>query len=196
MGQVSADSGGDITHLIVCVAEVLERREVCRAFYQVPPPLPCSMKDSRWIYRSWTASLPCALRASFPRIPFFYPSVRRPIRRFGMPSLDLGLGFLALRCASGWMRAGNGRVKCGRNCVRREELNHYFNGVGAHPWILERRNGPARGIYNCAMEDCRFSGEQILAEAHWCLNTLTSAGRYSAYQTACGSNAAGLFLAG
>ena len=32
-------------------------------------------------------------------------------------------------------------------CVGRR-IKLIFQGVGAHPWILERRNGLARGIYN------------------------------------------------
>ena len=63
-----------------------------------------------------------------------------------------------------------------------------FQGVGAHPWILERRHGLARGIYNRIRTDDRFSGRQIVTEVQWCLNTLISASGYSAYQLVFGSN--------
>ena len=57
-----------------------------------------------------------------------------------------------------------------------------FQGVGAHPWMLERRNGLARGIYNRIREGGRFSGRQILSEVQWRLNALISAGGFSAYR--------------
>ena len=63
-----------------------------------------------------------------------------------------------------------------------------FQGVGAHPWILERRNGLARGNFNRIREDDRFTGRQILSEVQWRLNALISAGGFSAYQMAFGSN--------
>ena len=68
-----------------------------------------------------------------------------------------------------------------------------LQGVGAHPWILERRNGLARGIYNRLEEDDRFPGGQILAEAQWCLNTLISGGGFLANQMVFGPNPADLF---
>ena len=36
-----------------------------------------------------------------------------------------------------------------------------FQGVGAHLWLLERRNGLARGIYNRRADDDRFANEKI-----------------------------------
>ena len=35
-----------------------------------------------------------------------------------------------------------------------------YQGVGAHPWILGRRNGPARGIYNRMNADRRYASRQ------------------------------------
>ena len=55
---------------------------------------------------------------------------------------------------------------------RRNKLQ--FQKVGARPRILVRRNGPARGIYNRAGADDRFSGDQILAEVQRRLNTAIS----------------------
>ena len=40
-----------------------------------------------------------------------------------------------------------------------------FQGAGARPRILERRNGLARGIYNYLFADDRCPGRQILAGA-------------------------------
>ena len=50
------------------------------------------------------------------------------------------------------------------------------------PWILKRRNGPARGIYNRQKEGDRFSGKQIFSEIQWRRKTLVAAGGFSAYQ--------------
>ena len=66
-------------------------------------------------------------------------------------------------------------------------------GFGARPWILERRNGLARGVYNRWVEADRFSGKQIVAEARWCLNTLVYGGGYSAYKLVFGPNPVDLF---
>ena len=59
-------------------------------------------------------------------------------------------------------------------CVGRR-IKLVFQGGGAHPWILERRNGLARGIYNRLKAGRR---PQMSAEAQWCLNTLVSASGY------------------
>ena len=60
--------------------------------------------------------------------------------------------------------------------------------MAARPWILERRDGLEREIYICPAADDRLSGEQILSEVPWCLNTLMPGGGYSAYQFVFGSN--------
>ena len=43
------------------------------------------------------------------------------------------------------------------------------------------------------MGDDRFSGAQILAEVRWCLQTLISSSRFSAYRMVFGSNPVDLF---
>ena len=64
-------------------------------------------------------------------------------------------------------------------------------GVGAHPWLLGRRNGLARGIYDRLVANDRVSGKQILAEYQWCLDTLIFGGGFSASQPVFGSSPAG-----
>ena len=59
---------------------------------------------------------------------------------------------------------------------------------GAHPWISQRRNGLARGIYNRMHADGRFAGRQLIPEVHFCLNTVLSTNGFSAYQLVFGSN--------
>ena len=68
-----------------------------------------------------------------------------------------------------------------------------LRGVGAHPWISGRLNGLARGIYNRLQADRYYAGAQILTEVQSCLNTLVSAGGYSAYQLVFGSNPTDLY---
>ena len=74
---------------------------------------------------------------------------------------------------------------------RRAKLQ--FRGVVAHPKVLERRNGHARGIYNRLVADNRYSGKQISGEVQRRLNTLISGAGYSAYQLVFGSNPVELF---
>ena len=87
----------------------------------------------------------------------------------------------------------NGKMISGETCVWNVALNWFSRGEGAHPWILERRNGLARGIYNRLKEDRHYTGPRILAEVQWCLNTLVSASGYSAYQLVFGSNPMDLY---
>ena len=76
----------------------------------------------------------------------------------------------------------------------RERLIEFqFQGVGAHPWLSDRRNGLARGIYDRVNGNYRFSSGQILWEVQWCLNTMISASGFSAYQMVFGRNPVELF---
>ena len=44
------------------------------------------------------------------------------------------------------------------------EMRLQFQGEGAHPWLLGRCNGLARGIYSRPDEDCRVADSAILGE--------------------------------
>ena len=68
-----------------------------------------------------------------------------------------------------------------------------YQGVGAHPWIPEQRNGLVRGIYNCMQADGRYAGRQLISEAQFCLNTMLSTSGLSAYQLVFGCNLADNF---
>ena len=48
-------------------------------------------------------------------------------------------------------------------CAQRR-IRVQFRGAGARPWILKRRNGLGRGIYNRLMADGRFSRRRIPSE--------------------------------
>ena len=76
------------------------------------------------------------------------------------------------------------------------ELNWYSKGVGAHPWILERRSGLARGIYNRLQANRYYTGSQILTEAQWFLNTGVSASGYSAFSIGFWIQSCGSFRVG
>ena len=68
----------------------------------------------------------------------------------------------------------NGRMEFGRIFIRGEDSSSNFIEVGARPGIRERRNGPARGIFNCLVAHDPLSGKQMLSEVQWCLNALRS----------------------
>ena len=69
----------------------------------------------------------------------------------------------------------------------------YFQEVGAHTRILRRRDGLARAIFSRLVEEGRFLGKRIFAEAQWRLNTLICGGGYPAGQIIFGPNPADLF---
>ena len=85
------------------------------------------------------------------------------------------------------MRVGTGRVNCVLKCAPNDESDCFLKGLVRAQWILERRNGFARGSYRRLKEDDRFSGRQIPAEVQWRPNTRISGGGFSAYQTVFGS---------
>ena len=101
-----------------------------------------------------------------------------------------GLGCLLFRLGGEWQNDLWRAL-----CVERR-LKLEFQEVGAQPWISERRNGLARGIYNRLQANRYYTGSQILTEAQWFLNTVVSASGYSAFSIgfwiqSCGSLRAG-----
>ena len=65
-----------------------------------------------------------------------------------------------------------------------------YQGAGSRPWILERRNGLARGTYNRMKADGRYAGRQLLTEVKFWLNAMLATNVFSAYQIVFGSNPA------
>ena len=110
-----------------------------------------------------------------------------------MPFVIRGLVFAAHLSAVRWMRVGGVRTNCGRKCGRSEDFNYWFKGFGAHPWILDRRNGLARGIHTRLKAGDRFFGGQIRAEVQWRLNALIAREGFPAYRLVSGANPVGLF---
>ena len=60
-------------------------------------------------------------------------------------------------------------------------------------WLLERRNGLARGIYDRLVADARFASKKIFAEPQYRLHTLLRPSGSSAYQLVFGYNSADLY---
>ena len=112
--------------------------------------------------------------------------------KFGMYYAAVGWASLAHPRASRLMGGGwKDEIWADLRAERRLKLQ--FQGIGAHPWLLERRRCLARGIYNRLIENDRFPNRQILSEVQWCLDTAISTWQFLAYQMAFGSNPAILF---
>ena len=60
--------------------------------------------------------------------------------------------------------------------------------MGARPWLPERRDGLARGIYDLLLAGDRVASKQFLNEVQYCLGALSGARGYSAYQVVFGPN--------
>ena len=94
--------------------------------------------------------------------------------------------FGKLRC----LRTGIGggwHSKYGRN------IRPQFQGKRAHPQMLARRNGLARGIYNRLREDDRFAGRAIANEVPYPLNAMLKRRGFPAPRIVFGSNPADLY---
>ena len=72
----------------------------------------------------------------------------------------------------------------------KRRIKLHFQGAGAGPWLVGRRHGLTRGIYNCPAAGDRFLIKQILTETQYRLSTRQSSGGCSAYQVGFGSNPA------
>ena len=80
-----------------------------------------------------------------------------------------------------------------RNFCAERRIKLHFQGVGDHPWLMERRNGLARGICHRLIEDDRFMNKTILAEVRWRPNSMLSASGFSAHHMVFGSHPVDLF---
>ena len=92
-----------------------------------------------------------------------------------------------------WTNGGEWKNEAWTDFCSDRRIKLFFQGVGAHPWTLERRNGLARGIYNRIMADGRYSGKQVLAEVQWCLDSMVSSSGYSAFQSVFVANPTDLY---
>ena len=72
-------------------------------------------------------------------------------------------------------------------------IQSLFRGVGAQPWILERRDGSVRGTYDRLRENDHFSDAHDLAEVQRRLDSLSSGSGFTASHVVLGSNPVDVF---
>ena len=77
---------------------------------------------------------------------------------------------------------GEWRTEVWADSCSERNIRLQFRGKGARPWVLERRNGFARGIYNRLRGKGRFVDRAIIEEAQYCLSTTLNHGGFSAYR--------------
>ena len=77
-------------------------------------------------------------------------------------------------------RGGEWKHEIWTNLRAERRIRLQLQGARARPWLLERRNGIARGMDNRLVGGGRFSGKRILSEVQWCLGTLIFAGGFPA----------------
>ena len=119
---------------------------------------------------------------------FFEARAKNPQEVFGLSVLR-GLPFLADQRAFKWRWEGSGKTKMD-GIFSERGVRLEFQGAGAPPWILVRRNGLARGVHNRLATDGRYCGKRVSSEAEWHLDASFSASGHSAYQVVFGSNLA------
>ena len=68
-----------------------------------------------------------------------------------------------------------------------------LQGKGAPPWVLERRKGIARGIYNRSVASDRFPSRSIIGEVQYFLNAMLIHRGFDARQMAFRSNPADVY---
>ena len=91
------------------------------------------------------------------------------------------------------MKKANGSMKYAPIFAMGEEESSFFGALARTPWILERRNGIARGLNNRLIADYGDSGRRMLAEAQWRLNAMIPASELPAFQSVFQSNPVGLY---
>ena len=187
-------------HLLACAGEVLEQCEVCRPFDKAPrvPAAGTStvpMFDENLQVDLFLVGDIIVLRATdvFSTYSLLMPVSSKDPRGVSDASCSSRTG-VSGRPQSIQMDEGDEwkhEVCTGSRPERRTTLQFQF--VGAHPWMLSRRNGLARGIYNRSVADDRFSGKQVSAKAHWRLISLISGGGVAACRAIFWSAPADLF---
>ena len=171
-------------YLLACADEVTEQCEVRRSSDKAPHvPAAGASAVSMLSEKLQVAVLLPGARWMFPLLPpVDTREVEEPPGSLGRPP-GIQIDERAER---------KNEVRTDLRSDRRIKLQ--VHGAGAHPWILERRSGLARGVYNRLVADGRVFGGQILAEVQWRLNALMSGGAYSVYQLIFGSNPVDLWV--
>ena len=194
------DSEGSHSHLVNFVDETLEHCDVCRAFDKaLYVPIAGTSMASEFNEKLQVDLLflddNIALLAidAFSKYPLLLPAKSKNPQEVWGVFCNRWMGTFSLpKCiqideGEEW---GNG-VRTDFCAERRIKLQ--FQGANAHPWLLGRPNGLARGICSRLVGDDRFSSKYILSEVQWCLDTMLSTSGFSAYGMVFGSNLADLF---
>ena len=195
--RVWVDPANGNSHPVPYVDEVLRRCGSCRASDKAPrapiagaPAAPMFNEKVQADILFSRALIALRSMYMFPKYSLLHPA----------QSQNPGDEWDALR--AGWLGIF-GPPKCIRICEGGESKHEIwtdlraerriklqFQGAGAHPWLLERRNGFARMIYNRLIEDDRSPSRWIRVEVQSRVNSMICAGESSAYQMAFGTNAA------
>ena len=167
------NSDGDNMHRIACVAAILGQSEVRRTFDKALRAPVAGIPTVASPYEKLQADLlflddiiSVRVMAVFPKYPLLVPSRTKNPREVWDAPCGSWIGVsgppMCIQMDEGaeW----NGTVFGAKLCSGRR-IRLHFRGVGARPWILERLNCAARGIYYRLRGDDRFSGKQTLAGA-------------------------------
>ena len=156
-GCVQVDSDG------ADVDEVLERCEVCRAFDKDPHVPIIGTSTVPMFHGKLRVDLPLLgdiffLRATDVRatLSLLIPAARRILRKFGAPFAEVNGRLLATKSIQ-MDEAAKWKHELWMDLCSESRIKFQFQGTGARTWILERRNGLARGIFNRLAATGRFS---------------------------------------
>ena len=190
-------------HFATCVGEVPERREVCRASDRAPRAPAARASTAARFNEKLRADLlffddiiavgamdVCSeysllILVRTRNLTEVCGAFRNPgFGVFGPPQC------IQMDEGGGWKN----EVQTELRSERRTKL--FVQGVSAHPWTLDRRDGFPPGIYNRLMEDDRVRGKQILADVQWRPSTLISGGGFATYRKVFGSKPVDHFWTG
>ena len=184
-----ARSEGVNAHSITCVEDAAGQCELCQAFDKAPHAPVAGTSTVALFNEELQVDLlflDDITALHILEVHFRY-SFLLPVRANNLPEVWDSLcspwigGFGPPKCIQ--MYGGGERKDKSQTELRSERRFQLpFQGAGARPWVLELRNGFARGICNRLKEDERFPGEQVLPEVQWRLNALISSEGFSAYQ--------------
>ena len=203
LNRVVADADGEKFRINVMSAAPSTRPRTSRL--RQCPQYQCLTQNCDQICYFWAILSPRARRTSLPSTPFSSPRVQKLLRNCRARPAACGLASLVTPRVFRLLRAVSGRMKLGRTeesarrirpstqiCSERM-IRLKSQGTGAHPRIVERRNGLAHGIHNRLVADYRCSDKQISPKVQWCLNTLIPGGGYSVSQLVFRFKPVGLF---
>ena len=198
--QEFMDLDGNNAHLLTRVDGVLAQREVRQAFGKAPQ-IPVAEASTAAAFNKklqvdvlpWGDVIASHVMDVFPKYSLLIPSRTKIPREVWGDFCNSWIGVVGppVSIQMDEYEECENELRTDLRSDRRIKL--LFQGVGARPWILERRNGFARGTYNRLKEDDQDLGKQIPAEVQRRLNALISGGGFSTNQMVFGSSPADLY---